>query len=747
MSAATEVDEQIVSANKATKVLRRWIFEGKNRLGKVDSQNLLVGLDQVLQIWFHIEENERSRSVSLELFQDSVRAGILPNSRAYSILISILAKRPDLSDTLPLAEAVMNHFAVSREADLDLWSTYLNLLARCSPYVSNAAEKAEDVLKNQMKIEPDSRCWESLLKAWTRAKDQSEAPIERAEALLKHIMDNNHGATTNMLNIVINAWARQGDGDRAELLLRQTLCGDYAALPDAMSFLGVMKAWKTSRAANAADRAKLLLDFMSTTEREDLKVTIEIYTCVLEILAEKADSGPIVEKLLIELKSSSSGLRPTPLTYTAAIQAWGKSNNPLRAQSLLEEMEEQAKLGEETLLPDRYVYTAAIRAWVDSDHPESLNNAFSLLRTMENLDERGRKNIAPSIVTYNNIVFALTKHGDLSTAHEVLRLLHKHPDDIRPDSITYSTIIQAHASQSSGSMKVAKELLTEMEDLFDSGNLNENPSPFLYASVIRAHAKSTSGSTTEDAEAMLWHLQNRFSSNKCKEGPNTAVVNSVIFVWLRSREANSPERIQSLINWMDVNTTRGFNHLKPNLYTFNLLMEAWAFSRRKVAFHKIKELHEKLAKYELSPDAWSFTHLLNSIKHSSSIDKSGSALAILRSMTNAGCHPNIQIFRVLLEICTFPGCNTARSQKLLQHTVKEVINVELAFDESLVATVLLAYYSLRMRDQVLVAEFLGYAEKLGLSKADIQSQLHKTLTQNEIDDLFESAVLLQEDHS
>jgi pentatricopeptide repeat protein len=719
------------AAKLATKVLRRWLHEerGSDRL-------IEDALNRVLHVWRKTltSENDDNRQVSLDLLADFHKAGRNPDAKAYSMVLTILSQRPDLPDTIPVASALLEQCNSYSKPDLVLWNSYLHVLAECSPYDTNAAGQIEDLLKNNHhQITPDARSWAALLRAWTTRRPLQGAAVERAQGILEHILmekDDLGGANnaTVLCNIVLAAWGRLGEGDRAERLLKRILTQEHQ--PDRLSFLAVLNAWNKSKRPEAPERASQLLDYMEhlALTRVDLRPSVEIYTTVLDTWAQRPDSGPRVQTLLEQLEAST--VRPSLRTYAAAIRAWGRSGDPDQAQAIVTKLEQ---LGEPDLLPDTFTYTALIHAWAGAaDAPQQ---ALALLRRMERLRHAGRVNVAPSTVTYNVVLHVLAQHGEADLARALLETM---PE---PDLISYSTVIHAYTkSNSTEAGEVAMQLLEDMEDQVDSENTSLETTPELYSTVIYAHANCPGEKSAETAESLLWRLQERFQAGKSKTGPTVDVCNAVLRVWVKSREATAPERVEAVVRWM--RGQQSDDCLQPNLQTFHARMEVWAYSKRRVSVQRIQKMHDELSAVDdLSPTVASFNHLLTALKYSDMHhDTLPSASAVFNKMLSKDdCRPNRHTFHLMIDMCKFStrGEDSSAARSLLKAVVVEFCNNTVNMTQPTGRKILDACASLLLRDKDFITFVLDeYCKKNLVVDEQMFENLLKLMPEQEAKELY-----------
>ena len=126
-------------------------------------------------------------------------------------------------------------------------------------------------------------------------------------------------------------------------------------------------------------------------------------------------------------------------------------------------------------------------------------HAEELLLKIEGLFAAGYYDIRPDSVSYNSVMnaYALKKSEDpnYNSAAEVMRLLRRMEDlteegqaTVQPNVITLNTVIATFAKD--GETEKAKKLLEDMEKLYQSGQKDMSPNTISYNTLIAAFAKA-----------------------------------------------------------------------------------------------------------------------------------------------------------------------------------------------------------------------------------------------------------------
>jgi len=213
-------------------------------------------------------------------------------------------------------------------------------------------------------------------------------------------------------------------------------------------------------AREAEEFLEMMKEQYEQTGDPDLMPDVMTYTTVMDTFGKigRYHSTQRAKTLLKELKTmyEESGrenlkLKPNVRTYTSLIKAWSKTrspDSPREVEQLLKEMEDS---GDPDLLPNARTYTAVIHAWGRSADHTKAQRALKILQTMKELAKApGRKDVAPSLISYNACLDACARcQGNLDQqtaalkiAFAVLKAIQLDPTT-EANSSTYSTLLRA----------------------------------------------------------------------------------------------------------------------------------------------------------------------------------------------------------------------------------------------------------------------------------------------------------------
>jgi len=165
-----------------------------------------------------------------------------------------------------------------------------------------------------------------------------------------------------------------------------------------------------------------------------------VYSTVMDAYAKQGDvdGAKQVFTMMKEdyFNAGNTHAKPNRFAYTTIIDAYSKSNHqkfpqaPLEAEATLMEMIELYSKGEIEEGPNTIVYSAVINCWSKSNRPEGPRRCLDILQTMiTKYEEDGNEEVKPDIITYNSILDAHVRQGDVSGAMNVLRMMSNKEED------------------------------------------------------------------------------------------------------------------------------------------------------------------------------------------------------------------------------------------------------------------------------------------------------------------------------
>jgi hypothetical protein len=344
-------------------------------------------------------------------------------------------------------------------------------------------------------------------------------------------------------------------------------------IPNTISFTNVITAWARCTRKDSAKRAQALLDQMlhlySSQNNQDgkwdhVKPNKISYNSVITAWARSSERGSArqAEELLrgmYDFYNNESGLdidcKPDARSFNAVINAVARSrdkNCADRAKFLLDEMGRLYNEGDADLVPDALTFGAIINAYANSMEAGAGDKAAQLLMHMESLYQMGFENAKPTTFVYNACMNAFAKDplifdvennetggggSNTSTilnraekAEQLLDSMEKRYNEekdwrIKPDIISYSTVINAHANSGTPNAGAnADGILRRMLHRYLLGDTKCRPNAIAFTSTIKAHSSAINAtlsglddSDENEASKLLKREQIKASAKRCED--------------------------------------------------------------------------------------------------------------------------------------------------------------------------------------------------------------------------------------
>jgi pentatricopeptide repeat protein len=290
--------------------------------------------------------------------------------------------------------------------------------------------------------------------------------------------------------------------------------------------------------------------------------------------------------------------------------------------------------------PDTIIYSTVVNCWSKSNLPEAPQRVRDILDSMIlHYKQTGNENVRPNTITYNSVMDAYARQGDIDGTLEVWELMmndyrsststtssggggggngknNTRSINARPNVPTYNTLISAWAkSRRSDAPNQAELLLKEMIDLYIKGDLKDGPDTIIMSSVINCWSKSNKLEAPKHARSIL---DDMISQSKGKNGnkaisPNRITYNSVADAYARQGNIDGVLEVIKLME--DDYQSSGNIHVKPDILTYNILIGCWGKSGKsnapieaeKIMFNKMNETN--IITYSGLINCWSKSNL------------------------------------------------------------------------------------------------------------------------------------------
>jgi len=217
-------------------------------------------------------------------------------------------------------------------------------------------------------------------------------------------------------------------------------------------------------AAKEADQILAQMNLLHQVHSMNTCPDVITYNSILHLLALSGNYRQ-ADKILKQMETGEIGCKPDVVSYSTVIDSYvkGKARNAVvRANALLEKVENSYQvsmelnpssnnqnINEEILKPNIRLYSSAINAFAKSskyDETASIK-ARKLLRKMERLYSEGEITMRPNKITYNTVIYSHCKSSEKGAPLESDSIFQKMIESgLNPDRVTYNSLMNVWAN-------------------------------------------------------------------------------------------------------------------------------------------------------------------------------------------------------------------------------------------------------------------------------------------------------------
>jgi len=284
------------------------------------------------------------------------------------------------------------------------------------------------------------------------------------------------------------------------------------------------------------------------------------------------------EYYLNELESKyeelqDEALRPNTVSYNACLSSFSKADSKKEAQrceAILHRMQERGD--DEFLRPDSFTMTNVISAWAHSNNPERAEN---ILNAMQSMYEQGDEAMKPSVVSFGSVLHSWARQGNISRAEAIVDHMEQLMniegyEEMRPNTVIYNILINCHAkSREPDAIEKAEAILAKMNKFKCEGYTCASPTSVTYNSVLST-IQYCGGDNYIKAKDLLQQME-EMSSNDPSIRLEAITFTAFLRILARSKlpkKALLAERILSRME-QDLENVR----LRPNNFTYDAVLQ------------------------------------------------------------------------------------------------------------------------------------------------------------------------------
>mmetsp|Transcript_90360 Transcript_90360/g.260513 ORF Transcript_90360/g.260513 Transcript_90360/m.260513 type:complete len:876 (-) Transcript_90360:45-2672(-) len=361
---------------------------------------------------------------------------------------------------------------------------------------------------------------------------------------------------------------------------------------------------------------KRLLDEKAAGNFE-VSASTELYNILLDAWAcaaifrtrEESTASQRAREILVSLQEAyeegaDADLKPDAQSFHVVLHAVCRTEGPVVARRVLAWMEYLYKVGKNAdAKPTRKHYIMILDAYANSKRENAGVLVEGFLRHMK------VTGVTPDTYCYNIAIKAwIRSKGGRESAEHADRILEEM--EAPKDLVTYSTVISAWAASGMRSHAVARaeELLKELNEA------GLEPNTIVMNSVMSTWVKSRNPAAVNRTADMLEQME---LSSTCL--PDLFSYNTHLHALsMHAKRPGYAKRASDLIASLEEKCAAGEVHLRPNLFSYNLAIDAWSKADDyDAAWNAVKILRKMIDREWPRPDTFSFNQVFIALSRSS----------------------------------------------------------------------------------------------------------------------------------
>jgi hypothetical protein len=384
---------------------------------------------------------------------------------------------------------------------------------------------------------------------------------------------------------------------------------------------------------------KRLLDERQLGKNPEAKADIRMYNILLDAWAcsalfrtqDPSIASQRAREILVLLQETFENeadrdLMPNAYSFDVVFHAVLKMEGPIKARRILAWMEHLYKVRKNVLAkPRRNHYMMLLHAYSNSQDGNAGILAEGFIRHMNVTGVQ-----KPETYFYNIAIKAWTraKRGRESAEHAD-RILEEM--QAPKDLVTYSTVISAWAASGMRSHAIARaeQLLREIEETPDL-----EPNTVVLNTVMSTWVKSRNPAAANRTEEMLQHMETSEIAP-----PDLISYNTHLHALsIHAKRPGYARRADDLLMSLEERHKTRELSFRPNLFTYNLVIDAWSKSQEyDAAWNAVKVLRKLIddGDGKPDPDTFSFNQVLSALSRSSKPGAARLAEQLLNYMKDA----------------------------------------------------------------------------------------------------------------
>ena len=278
----------------------------------------------------------------------------------------------------------------------------------------------------------------------------------------------------------------------------------------------------------------------------------------------------------------NADLKPTTILYSQIFRILANGRDPLAAERGLELLKKMKELSRDTdygefVRLDSTIYAYLVVTFTKSGLENLAEAATTVLRDVEEAYRSGNDHLKPTSLLYSAVLQAYAKSGSQRLACEPLdrtkELYRNGKLYAKPTTLFYNACIDAYARCNGGreAAEQAEALLEELESRGRAGDPELSLTARSFNAAILAWKNSNAPDASERAEALLKKMTaiHKAGNKQCR--PDRVTINSIIGVWAKkSPEEGAAARAKVFLDFLEeLYESSGDPSIKPDRYSYN----------------------------------------------------------------------------------------------------------------------------------------------------------------------------------
>lgn len=542
----------------------------------------------------------------MNLAKDLLNQDNAPHSKIYTTLISTWV-HSGLPDSLAVVLATLNDMEMDVRIDTLSLIPYSAVMYLCSKQkAANVAQQLwERMQAHDSGVVPDATTLATYLLALVDSNQLDHALTTLNEA--EAAQEALPGLThTNCYNVVLRGLAKSGRPDAA--LQAETLLQRMTHLSETR-----VNPWV------APDRIS--------------------YSATMEIFSGQC--GAKVEQILLHCKALATHnkeLEPDRVMYNIALDSYAadidsrgdreassSASAAQRAEGLLRVMESHPDSH-----PNTISYNSVLNVFEKAQ--VEFHRVDALFREMKDKFSAGDATVKPDIITYNTVLRAVARDSPGGSIDKAIAFMDEmRQNGMNPDRITFNILMDAVIKNNNpGAAAYAEQVLQKME--LDSASGGVRPDSSSYNTVLSGYAKMGTVEAVQRAEQLLQRMLTISQEEGLRDcRPDFVSYACVMDAYARSRVHNAGFQAEVLLDSMER------EGISANTICYNSAINCWAKSGHTESPQRAESLLNKMQQAAennpgIKPNSVSFSSVMNCWAQSNLEGAAERAEAILNHM-------------------------------------------------------------------------------------------------------------------